>query len=98
MEVRGFLGTVGVVRHWIRDFAKIAKPLMLLTKKMPLSEFEWMEEAQESMELLKHLALTAVLVRTLDYELAWKVKSLNQQENDVVLVWSHVAASNIGGR
>src|SRR5258708_16382164 len=28
-EVRGFLGTVGVVRHWIRDFAKIAKPLTI---------------------------------------------------------------------
>src|SRR6266436_4421628 len=26
-EVRGFLGTVGVVRRWIKDFAKIAKPL-----------------------------------------------------------------------
>src|SRR5258708_37877380 len=33
-EVRGFLGTVGVVRRWIRDFAKIAKPLTALTKKI----------------------------------------------------------------
>ncbi len=78
MEVRGFLGTVGVVWHWIKDFTKIAKPLTLLTKKMTLSEFKWMEEAQESMELLKHLVLTAVPIRTLDYELARKVKSLNQ--------------------
>src|SRR5258705_4469407 len=77
-EVRGFLGTVGVVQHWIRDFARIAKPLMLLTKKMTLSEFKWTEEAQESMELLKHLVLTAVPIRMLDYELARKVKSLNQ--------------------
>ncbi len=96
MEVRGFLGTVGVVQHWIRDFTKIAKPLTLLTKKMTLSEFEWMEEAQESMELLKHLALTAVPVRMLDYELARKVKSLNQQENNMELVSIHVDASNIG--
>jgi len=77
-EVRGFLGTVGVVQHWIRDFTKIAKPLMLLTKKMTLSEFKWMEEAQELMELLKHLASTAVPIRMLDYELVRKVKSLNQ--------------------
>src|SRR5260370_21842788 len=95
-EVRGFLGTVGVVQHWIRDFAKIAKPLTLLTKKMTLSEFEWTEEAQESMELLKHLASTAVPVRMLDYELARKVKSLNQQENNVGLVSIHVDTSNIG--
>ena len=33
-EVQGFLGTVGVVRRWIRDFAKVAKPLTVLTKKM----------------------------------------------------------------
>ncbi len=46
--------------------------------KWTLSEFEWMEEAQESMELLKHLVSTAVPVRTLDYELVRKVKSLNQ--------------------
>ena len=45
-EVRGFLGTVGVVWCWIRDFARIAKPLILLTKKMALSGFEWTEEAQ----------------------------------------------------
>src|SRR5258708_9222009 len=38
MEVRGFLGTVGVVQCWIRDFARIAKPLTLLTKKMELTE------------------------------------------------------------
>ncbi len=95
-EVRGFLGTVGVVWRWIRDFTKIAKPLMLLTKKMTLSEFEWTEEAQESMELLKHLASTAVPVRMLDYELARKVKSLNQRENDVGLVSIHVDTSNIG--
>ncbi len=70
MEVRSFLGTVGVVWHWIRDFARIAKPLMLLTKKMALSKFEWTEEAQGVMDLLKQLVSTAVPVRTLDYELA----------------------------
>ncbi len=70
MEVRGFLGTIGVVQCWIRDFAKIAKPLTLLTKKMALSKFKWTEEAQEAMDLLKHLASTTVPVRTLDYELA----------------------------
>jgi len=32
--VCGFLGTVGVVRRWIENFAIIAKPLTLLTRKM----------------------------------------------------------------
>ncbi len=96
MEVRGFLGTVGVVRRWIRDFARIAKPLTLLTKKMALSEFNWTEEAQGAMDLLKHLVSTAVPVRMLDYELAWKVKQPDQRESDVGLVSIHMDASNIG--
>ncbi len=61
-EVCSFLGTVRVIRHWICDFAKIVKPLMALTKKMALHKFEWSEEAQDAMELLKHLATTAVPV------------------------------------
>ena len=95
-EVRGFLGTVGVVRRWIRDFAKIAKPLTALTKKMGLHEFEWTEEAQDAMELLKHLASTAVLIRALDYELARKVVQHDQRDNDLGLVAIHVDASSIG--
>ncbi len=95
-EVRGFLGTVGVVRHWIRDFAKIAKPLTILTKKMPLNEFEWRsEEAQEAMDLLKHLAATAIPVRALDYELAWKVKLLDQRDGKLGLVTVHMDLSSI---
>ncbi len=69
-EVQGFLGTVGVVRCWIWDFTKIVKPLMALTKKMAPHEFEWTKEAQEVMELLKHLATMAMPVQSLDYDLA----------------------------
>ena len=48
------------------------------------------------MDLLKHLALTVVPVRMLDYKLAQKVKQSDQRENDVGLVLIHVDASNIG--
>ncbi len=34
MEVRGFLGICGIVQIWVKDFAKHAKPLVLLTKRM----------------------------------------------------------------
>ncbi len=95
-EVRGFLGMVGVVRHWIRDFARIAKPLTVLTKKMPLNEFKWTDEAQDAMEMLKHLAATAVPVRSLDYELARKVKPLDQRDGELGLVTVHVDSSSIG--
>ncbi len=95
-EVRGFLGTVGVVQHWIRDFARIVKPLTMLTKKMPLNEFKWTDEAQDTMEMLKHLAATAVPVRLLDYELARKVKLLDQRDGELGLVTVHVDSSSIG--
>src|SRR5258708_7266899 len=95
-EARGFLGTVGVVRCWIRDFAKIAKPLTVLTKKMPLHKFKWSKEAQDAMDLLKHLAATAVPVRSLDYELACKVKPIDQRDSELRLVTVHVDSSSIG--
>ena len=31
-EIRGFIGLVGYYRKFIKDFAKIAKPLTLLTR------------------------------------------------------------------
>ena len=95
-EVRGFLGTVGVVRRWIRDFAKIAKPLTALTRKMAPHEFEWTEEAQDAMDLLKHLASVAVPVQSLDYELARGVKAKDQRDNELGLVSVHVDSSTIG--
>src|SRR5260221_5726346 len=95
-EVWGFLGTVGVVRRWIRDFARIAKPLTLLTKKLPLHKLKWTEEAQDAMNLLKHLATPAIPVRSLDYELAHKVKPADQRDGELGLVTIHVDSSSIG--
>ena len=95
-EVRGFLGTVGVVRCWIQNFARIAKPLTALTRKMAPHEFKWMAEAQEAMDMLKALASTAVPVRSLDYEEARKVKPANQRKGDQGLVLVRVDTSLIG--
>ena len=56
--VRGFLGTAGVARRWIKNFASIAKPLTVLTKGTN-AEFRWNEEAQQAMETLKQAATRA---------------------------------------
>jgi hypothetical protein len=50
-EVRSFLGLAGYYRHFIRDFAKIAKPLHSLTREQ--ATFKWGEHEKLSMELLK---------------------------------------------
>jgi hypothetical protein len=50
-EVRSFLGLAGYYRHFVRDFAKIAKPLHGLTREH--ATFTWGEHEKLSMELLK---------------------------------------------
>ncbi len=62
---------------------------------MPPHEFEWSEEAQDAMELLKHLAATAIPVRSLDYELAHNMQPPDQRDNELGLVTVHVDSSII---
>jgi hypothetical protein len=50
-EVRSFLGLAGYYRHFIRDFAKTAKPLHGLTREQ--ATIKWGEHEKLSMELLK---------------------------------------------
>jgi hypothetical protein len=65
-EVRGFLGTCGLVRIWVKDFAKKAKPLVILTKKEV--EFIWTTLQQYSMDQLKIAVITAPCLRPIDYK------------------------------
>lgn len=65
-ELRAFLGTVGVLRIWIRNFAKRAHHLVKLTRKgMP---FEWGPEQQAAMEDLKEAACNCEALRPIDYK------------------------------
>ena len=50
-QVRAFLGLVGYYRKFIRGFAKIAKPLTLLTRQQV--KFDWTPEHQEAFIHLK---------------------------------------------
>ena len=65
-EVRMFLGTIGVCRVFIKDFAKLAGPLnQLLRKETP---FEWGPEQDKSMADLKEALKNAVPLGNIDYE------------------------------
>jgi hypothetical protein len=65
-EVRMFLGTIGVCRVFIKDFARLAGPLNnLLRLKVP---FEWTVEHDESMQNLKDALRNAVPLGNIDYE------------------------------
>ena len=50
-QVRAFLGLVGYYRKFIKGFAKVAKPLTLLTRQQV--KFKWMPEHQAAFEHLK---------------------------------------------
>jgi hypothetical protein len=60
-EIRSFLGLAGYYHRFIKDFSKIAKPMMKLLEKN--KAFEWTAECQASfVELRKHLTLAPVLL------------------------------------
>jgi hypothetical protein len=50
-EVRSFLGLAGCYRHFINDFAKLARPLHALTRDQ--ATFAWEAAEQLSMDLIK---------------------------------------------
>jgi hypothetical protein len=64
-ELRGFLGTCAVVRIWIKDYSKIAKPLSKLTSKD--TSWDWGDEEQDAMEQLKALVTQAPCLKPIDY-------------------------------
>jgi hypothetical protein len=60
-EIRSLLGLAGYYRRFIKDFSKIAKPMMKLLEKN--KAFEWTKECQASFEeLKKRLTSSPVLV------------------------------------
>jgi hypothetical protein len=65
-EVRAFLGTCGVLRIFIKDFARIARPLVTLTKKEVPFRFD--DEEREAMDTLKNAILQSPALRPLEYD------------------------------
>ena len=65
-EVRMFLGTVGVCRVFIKDFAKLAGPLNQLLRKDVT--FAWGPEHDKSMADLKEALNNAVPLGNIDYD------------------------------
>jgi hypothetical protein len=65
MQVHGFLGTCGVLCIFIRDFSRIARPLLNLTKKD--APFVFGAEQREAMQILKDAVLSSPALKCLDY-------------------------------
>nr|GAT44250.1 predicted protein [Mycena chlorophos] len=65
-DVRRFLGTVGVLRMFIKDYALLARPIQKLTRADV--EFEWGEAQETAMAKLKEALVNAPCLKPLNYE------------------------------
>jgi hypothetical protein len=64
-DIRSFLGFTGFYRYFIRDYSKIARPLIDLTKKNLW--FTWTEKQQLAFERLKTLMCAKPVLHQPDY-------------------------------
>lgn len=70
-DVRSFLGLASHYRKYIKDFAKIARPLTLLTKKDAI--VQWTPECQTAMDTLKQRLTEAPVLANFDPSLPTQV-------------------------
>ena len=70
-EVQGFLGVCSMVWIWVKDFAKWARPLVVLTRKD--TEFVWGPEQKASMEDLKLVVVSTPCLWPINYHCDWWV-------------------------
>ena len=66
MNVRSFLRTTEVLRHFVQDFERIVAPLTKLLVKNRIFEFE--EEERNSMKNLKTIIVKSRAIRSIDYK------------------------------
>ena len=64
--VRGFLGTIGITRRWVKNFAEFARPLSRLTGKVT---WRWTQAEQISFEILKIKCAVRTSMFGIDLEL-----------------------------
>ena len=70
-EVRSFLGMAGYYRQCVPQFAKVAAPLVRLTKKQ--ARFSWGQEQQEAFDVLKELLVSSQVMAHPDTSKPYKL-------------------------
>ena len=72
-DVQKFLGLVNYYRQFVKDFAKIAKPLHEMTRKE--MKWNWEERQQKVFEELKERFTTEPVLVTLDLDKEMRVEA-----------------------
>jgi hypothetical protein len=72
-DIRSFLGFTGFYHYFIRDYSKIARPLIDLTKKN--LKFDWTEKQQHAFKRLKTLMCAKPVLKQPDYAKAFTLST-----------------------
>ena len=72
-DVQSFLGLTGYYRRFIRDYAKVAEPLLRLVRlhqrsKRSSNTIEWSDDCQQAFITLKSILTQAPILRAPDFE------------------------------
>jgi len=72
-DVRKFLGLVNYYRRFIKNFAQVARPMNVLTRKD--IKWQWKEEQQKVFDELKRIFMTKPVLAALDLDKEFRVEA-----------------------
>uniref|UniRef100_A0A914YC62 RNA-directed DNA polymerase n=1 Tax=Panagrolaimus superbus TaxID=310955 RepID=A0A914YC62_9BILA len=87
MQIRQFIGLASYHRKFVKGFAKIAAPLIKLTRKN--IAFQWNDEEQQSFDQLKESLVKAPVLSQPDYESAI-------EGSKPFVVWTDACKTGVG--
>ncbi|CAL8466564.1 g6100 [Coccomyxa elongata] len=88
-HVRAFLGMSGYYRSYIKDYAKISRPLTALTEDGAEEHVKWTPRCQHAFDQLKQSLTTAPVLKSPNYSLEFKLQT-DWQPQAVAAVLSQV--------
>jgi len=72
-DVRKFLGLANYYRRSIKNFAQVARPMNVLTRKDV--KWQWKEEQQKAFDELKRIFITKLVLAALDLDKEFRVEA-----------------------
>jgi len=83
-DVRKFLGLANYYRRFIKDFARVARPMNMLTRKD--EKWRWEKVQQKAFDKLKQVFTTKLVLATLDLDKEFRVEAdaLNYATGEVL--------------
>jgi len=81
IETQSFIGFCNFYRRFIKDFSRILRPVIELTRNEYKTNFAWNEAAQEAFEKLKSIVSSAPVLAYFDYN---KTAYLEADSSDYV--------------